>query len=172
MINTLKAICRKALKYKSYAAINIVGLATAFALSSLLFLYVYNEFHVDAFHHNRDRIYRIVDANDGTAFTNPLLAGELKSAFPEIEEVTRVRHNANGFYKYDNSVVDITYDMCFDSTVFRIFDFKLIAGSEKESLLNPFSIVLTKNISTKIFGEKNPLGQVLRYNNLCDYRDN
>ncbi len=169
MIYTLKAIYRKALKYKSYAAINIVGLATAFALSSLLLLFVYNEFHVDAFHHNRDRIYRIVDANDGTAFTNPLLAGELKSAFPEIEEVTRVRHNANGFYKYDHSVVDITYDMCFDSTVFRIFDFKLIAGSEKESLQNPFSIVLTKSISTKIFGEKNPLGEVLKYNNLCDF---
>lgn len=169
MINTFKAICRKALRYKSYAAINIVGLATAFALSSLLFLYVYFEFHVDAFHHNRDRIYRIVDANDGAAFTNPLLAGELKSAFPEIEEATRVRHIANGYYKYENSVVDITYDMCFDSTVFRMFDFKLIAGSEKESLQNPFSIVLTKSISTKIFGDKEPLGQVLRYNNLCDF---
>ena len=169
MINTFKTIYRKAIKYKSYAAINIVGLAMAFALSSLLFLYVYNEFHVDAFHHNRDRIYRVVDANDGTAFTNPLLAGELKSAFPEIEEVTRVRQNANGFYKYDNSVVDIMYDMCFDSTVFRIFDFKLIAGKEKESLQNPFSIVLTKSISTKVFGEKNPLGQVLRYNNQCDF---
>ncbi len=169
MINTFKTIYRKALKYKSYAAINIAGLAIAFALSSILLLYVYNEFQVDAFHHNRDRIYRVVDAGDGTAFTNPLLAGELKSAFPEIEEVTRVRHNANGSYKYENSVVDITYDMCFDPTVFRMFDFKLIEGTEKEALLNPFSIVLTKSISKKIFGNKNPLGQVLRYNNLCDF---
>ncbi len=169
MLNTFTTIYRKALKYKSYAAINIVGLATAFAMSSLLFLYVYNEFHVDAFHHNRDRIYRVVDAKDGAAFTNPLLAGELKSAFPEIEEVTRVRNNANGYYKYENSVVDITYDMCFDSTVFRMFDFKLIAGTEKEALQNPFSIILTKSISKKVFGEKNPLGQVLRYNNLCNF---
>jgi putative ABC transport system permease protein len=169
MINTFRAIYRKALKYKSYTVINITGLAVSFALSSLLFLYVYNEFHVDAFHHNRDRIYRVVDAGDGTAFTNPLLAGELKSAFPEIEEVTRVRHNANGYYKYENSVVDITYDMCFDSTVFRMFDFKLIAGTEKEALQNPFSIVLTESISKKIFGNKDPLGQVLRYNNLCDF---
>ncbi|MFA5418019.1 MAG: ABC transporter permease [Bacteroidales bacterium] len=169
MLNTIKTIYRKALKYKSYAIINIAGLATAFALSSLLLLYVYNEFHVDAFHHNRERIYRVVDAGDGTAFTNPLLAGELKSAFPEIEEVTRVRHNANGYYKYENSVVDIPYDMCFDSTVFRMFDFKLIAGTEKESLQTPFSIVLSKSISKKIFGGKNPLGQVLRYNNLCNF---
>jgi putative ABC transport system permease protein len=169
MINTLKTIYRKALKYKSYAAINIVGLATAFALSSLLFLHVYNEFHVDAFHHNRNRIYRVVDANDGTAFTNPLLAGELKGAFPEIEEVTRVRHNNDGYYKYENSIVDIKYDMCFDSTVFRMFDFKLIVGKEKEVLQNPFSIVLTKSISKKVFGDKDPLGQVLRYNNDCDF---
>jgi len=169
MINTFRTIYRKTLKYKSYSAINIVGLATSFALSSLLFLYVYNEFHVDAFHHNRDRIYRVVDAGDGTAFTNPLLAGELKSAFPEIEEVTRVRNNANGYYKFENSVVDITHDMCFDSSVFRMFDFKLIAGTEKEALQSPFSIVLTKSISKKIFGENNPLGQVLSYNNLCDF---
>lgn len=169
MISIFKTICRKALKYRSYAIINIVGLSTAFALSSLLILYVYNEFHVDAFHHNRDRIYRVVDAGDGTAFTHPLLAGELKSAFPQIEEVTRVRHNDNSYYKYENSVVDIKYDMCFDSTVFRMFDFKLIAGTEKEALQNPFSIVLTKSISKKVFGDKNPLGQVLRYNNQCDF---
>jgi putative ABC transport system permease protein len=169
MINTLKTIYRKALKYKSYAAINVVGLATAFALSSLLFLYAFNEFHVDAFHHNRDRIYRVVDANDGTAFTHPLLAQELKNAFPEIEEATRVRHNDNGYYKYENSVVDIKYDMCFDSTVFRIFDFHLIAGTEREALENPFSIVLASSVSKKIFGEKNPIGQVVRYNNQCDF---
>ena len=169
MINTFKTIYRKALKYKSYTVINITGLSLAFALSSLLFLYVYNEFHVDSFHHNRDRIYRVVDAGDGAAFTNPLLAGELKTAFPEIEEVTRVRHNASGYYKYENSVVDITYDMCFDSTVFRMFDFKLIAGTEKEALQNPFSIVLTKSVAKKIFGDKAPLGQVLRYNNQCDF---
>jgi putative ABC transport system permease protein len=169
MITTLRTIYRKALKYKSYTAINIGGLATAFALSSLLFLYVYNEFHVDGFHHNRDRIYRVVDAADGAAFTQPLLAQELKNAFPEIEEVTRVRHNDNGYYKYENTIVDIPYDMCFDSTVFRMFDFKLIAGTEKEALQNPFSIVLTKSISKKIFGDKSPLGQVLRYNNLCDF---
>ena len=169
MFNIFRTIYRKALKYKSYTIINIFGLATAFALSSLLLLYVYNEFHVDAFHHNRDRIYRVVDAGDGTAFTNPLLAGELKNAFPEIEEVARVRHNGNGFYKYENSVVDIPYDMCFDSTAFQLFDFKLIAGTKKEVLKNPFSIVLTKNISKKIFGDMDPIGQVLRYNNVCDF---
>ncbi len=169
MINTLRTIYRKALKYRSYTTINIAGLATAFALASLLLLYVYNEFQADAFHHNRDRIYRVVDAGDGTAFTNPLLAGELKNAFPEIEEVTRVRHNGNGFYKYENSIIDIPYDMCFDSTVFSMFDFKLVAGTEKEALQNPFSIVLTKSISTKIFGDKDPLGQVIRYNDLCDF---
>ncbi len=169
MINLFKTIYRKALKYRSYTLINIVGLSIAFALSSLLLLYVYNEFHVDAFHHNRDRIYRIVDAVDGTAFTHPLLAGELKNAFPEIEEATRVRHNDDGCYKYQNAVVDIRYDMCFDSTVFRMFNFKLIAGTPKETLQNPFSIVLTKSISRKIFGNKDPLGQVLRYNNLLDF---
>ena len=169
MINTFRTIYRKTLKNKSYTVINITGLATAFALSALLFLYVYNEFHVDAFHHNRGRIYRVVDASDGTAFTQPLLAEELKNAFPEIEEVTRVRHNANGYYKYNNTVVDIPYDMCFDSTAFRMFDFKLIAGTETEALQNPFSIVLTKSISEKIFGEKNPLGQVIRYNDLCNF---
>jgi len=169
MINTFKTIYRKALKYKSYTIINITGLSLAFALSSLLLLYVYNEFHVDDFHQNKERIYRVVDAGDGTAFTNPLLASELKNAFPEIDEVTRVRHNGNGFYKYENSVVDINYDMCFDSTAFRIFNFRLIAGTEKEALQNPFSIVLTNSVAKKIFGDKDPLGQVLRYNNDCDF---
>ena len=132
MLKTFKAIYRKAQKYKSFTLINVTGLAVSFALSSLLLLYVYNELHVDSFHHNQDRIYRVVDASDGTAFTQPLLAQELKIAFPEIEEATRVRHNANGFYKYENSVVDIQYDMCF--RLYRFFQAfstylaKLIAG--------------------------------------------
>jgi putative ABC transport system permease protein len=169
MEKLFSSICRKAIKYRVYTIINIAGLSTAFALSSLLFLYSWNEYNVDSFHRNRDRIYRVVDSKDGCAFTQPLLAGELKDAFPEIEAVTRVRHNDGGYYRFGENTFDIQYDMCFDSTAFQIFDFHLIAGNEKEALKNPFSIVLTKSVAKRIFKEIDPIGQTLRYNNLCNF---
>jgi putative ABC transport system permease protein len=101
-------------------------------------MFAYDEYHVDGFHQNIDRIHRVVSSNDGCAFTEPMLAGALKSAFTEIEEVTRVRHINGGFYKFGDNVYEIKYDMCFDSTAFQIFDFQLIAGNEKEALQNPF----------------------------------
>jgi putative ABC transport system permease protein len=169
MKHFFSSIFRKAVKYKTYTIINIAGLSIAFALSSLLLLYAYNEYHVDGFHRNSNRIYRVVNSNDGCAFTDPLLARETEDGFPEIEATCRVRHIDGGYYKYQDQVFDVTYNMCFDSTAFRMFDFKLVAGDVKKALIDPFSIVLTENTAHKIFGDADPMGKTLDYNSICKF---
>jgi putative ABC transport system permease protein len=78
---------------KGYTLINFLGLTVGMAACLLLFLLVRYETSFDAFHTKKDRIYRVVTVNRGPqgesavgAVTFPL-AGALKSAYPQLEQV-------------------------------------------------------------------------------------
>ncbi len=50
-----------------------------------------------------------------------------------------------------------------DSTFFKVFDFPLSQGDKNTALANPNSIILTKNLAHKYFGNQNPMGKTLLY---------
>jgi putative ABC transport system permease protein len=56
-----------------------------------------------------------------------------------------------------------------DEQVFEVFNFNFLAGNPKTALGNPNSIVLTKSIAEKLFGDKEPLGKTILYNNSQTY---
>jgi putative ABC transport system permease protein len=56
-----------------------------------------------------------------------------------------------------------------DSTVFDIFSFEMVQGNPKTALTAPFSIVLTESSAQKYFGNENPLGKILRFENQLDF---
>ncbi|XHR97182.1 helix-turn-helix domain-containing protein [Mucilaginibacter sp. UC70_90] len=58
--NYFKIALRNLIRNKSYATINITGLAIGIAACLLIFLIVQYETSFDSFHPNKDRIYRIV----------------------------------------------------------------------------------------------------------------
>ena len=60
--NYFKTAWRNLARNKSYAAINIVGLAIGIAACLLIFLIVQFETSFDNFHAKRDQIYRIISA--------------------------------------------------------------------------------------------------------------
>ena len=46
----------------------------------------------------------------------------------------------------------------------------LINGDPKTALSEPFSLVITTKIAEKYFGQENPLGKILTFNNRYDYK--
>ena len=50
-----------------------------------------------------------------------------------------------------------------DSTFFKFFDFPLKSGDKNTALANPNSIVLTKALAYKYFGNENPVGKTIIY---------
>ncbi len=56
-----------------------------------------------------------------------------------------------------------------DSNFFNFFSFQLIRGDKNEALKNPFSVVITKKIAKKYFGDDNPIGKILKYNNKYNF---
>ena len=56
-----------------------------------------------------------------------------------------------------------------DSTAFDVFSWKMIFGNPQTALIAPNSIVLTRTVSEKFFGDANPVGQSLRVDNRDNY---
>src|SRR5687767_5010507 len=58
--NYLKIACRNLLKQRFYTSINIAGLTLGITCCLLIFLFVQHELSYDRFHHQGDRIFRVL----------------------------------------------------------------------------------------------------------------
>src|SRR5881392_3075172 len=94
--NYFKTAFRSLLRNKSYAAINISGLAVGIAVCLVIFVIIQFERSYDGFHENKDRIYRVLsefhtpkgsEYNPGVPFPLPR---DLKNYFPQLEKITTI----------------------------------------------------------------------------------
>src|SRR5258706_13803144 len=94
--NYLKVAMRYLLRYKTYTAINIFGLAVGITACILIMLFVKSEFTYDKFHGKSDRLYRAwqQEKYEGQEFINtatPLPMGAaLQENYAEVEGACRV----------------------------------------------------------------------------------
>ena len=173
--NYIKTAIRNIARHKGYSFINIAGLTVGLACFILIFLWVYDELHYDTFHANSDRLCRIIlkkadePGDTGVPSSPYILPGILKEEYPEIVEVTRVRTRA-----YSSAVRygDVSfYEKGFflaDPTFFEMFSYDFSAGNPRTALSDPHSVVITKEAALRYFGDEDPLGKVLRWNNAQD----
>jgi len=173
--NYIKTAFRNIRRYKGYFFINIAGLTVGMACFILIFLWAYDEFNYDTFHTHSDRLCRIIlkkagDAGDPGIPSSPyILPKILKDDYPEIVEVARVRTRG-----YPSAVRygDITfYEQKFfmtDNSFFSMFTYEFLKGDPRTVLANPNSVVITQEAARKYFGEADPMGKVLRWNNTHD----
>jgi putative ABC transport system permease protein len=92
-------------------------------------------------------------------------APAIKESFSEVLNYVRL-HRADGMYTYHpkyGQSASYHEEKAFysDSTIFSIFNFKLIEGSESKALRNPNSLVLSESAAKKYFGDENPIGKTI-----------
>ena len=166
----LKVIARNILKNKIYTLINIVGLSVGIACCLMLTLYVRHELTYDQFHTRADRIYRvnIIDEvgerNNRDAVSVAAIAPGMAETFPEIESFVRVSSPHKGLFTFQNKTIETRNIAYTDSSFFDIFSFHLLNGSPAEALKKPNSIVLSESLANGLFGEKDPVGNIITLN--------
>jgi putative ABC transport system permease protein len=172
--NYIKIALRNLARFKLYSSINIAGLAIGIAGSLIVFVYVADELSYELMHEKRDNIYR-VSVSFGTDETVMKLAGSMPalgpSAVEEIPGVTasvRFRVDRNALIKSGNREFTETNFFFADSNVFEVFTFPLILG-DVNALNDPASLVISKSAAGKYFGEGNPIGKIITYNNEYDF---
>ena len=156
------------LKRKNNTAISLIGLAIAFVAIFHIYSTLIFENGYDAQHKKADRIYRIsgdLIASENTmthAVLGPLMGPGLKDEFPAIESYARlvpVRHAVK--LEANNEIFEVEEAYTVDSTVFSIFTFHFIYGNPKQALRSPNEIVINKSLSTKMYGDVNPIGETI-----------
>jgi ABC-type antimicrobial peptide transport system permease subunit len=170
--NYLKIAIRNLFKYKGYSFINISGLALGMACCILIFLWVRDELSYDRFHKNYEEVYRVLidDQFQSTyAVTPPPLAPLLKSKYPEIVDVVRLKLEGSMILKVEDDVFSEKDFLFADQSIFDIFSFEFFKGNPQEAFSSPDSILLTKRMSKKHFGDTDPIGKTLTLNNQFDF---
>jgi putative ABC transport system permease protein len=156
-------------RHAGTTAIKVGGLAVGIAACLLIVLFVQHERAFDRFHERADRIYRLTKTEtfpDQPASSNAVLPGNvapaLEADFPEIEEAVRVIvFNGEALVRHSEDVTEVEHVAFADSSFFGVFDFDLIRGDAGTALAEPRSIVLTEAAAANLFGDVDPLGQVI-----------
>lgn len=160
----LKLGWRYLTKNKLFTLANILGLSLSISIAVLIYILVQFDFSHDQFHTNKENIYRVV--------TNSILGDKAtRSTAVESPFYQFVKNEAKGIQfvspmfifhtsaKTPDSILHLNNTRMSDLVIvneeyFDIFKYEWIIGN-KESLKNPFSVVLTKSRAEQYFRTKN-----------------
>ncbi|MBL7858981.1 MAG: ABC transporter permease [Cyclobacteriaceae bacterium] len=161
---------RNLVRNKLFTTINVIGLSISMAVFLALTGYVNYQFSFDKFYEDGDRIYRIdyyeFQENEPvlqSARTHDRAALLLGEYVPQIEAIARVYNEKAFVFTEDVRIVD--QDMLFaDSSFFKVFNLNLISGSADEALVPPHTAVISKSQAEAYFGNEDPMGKTLYFN--------
>lgn len=155
---------------RRFVAINVIGLSLSIAVFLALTSYVQYHLGFDHFYAGGDRIHRIdyFEYQDGqpvleSARTHDRTALLVHTYVPQVEAVTRVYNERAYIFTENVKIVD--QDMLYvDSSFFKVFPLKMIAGDAEQALVAPKSVVISASAATQYFGNDDPMGKTLYFN--------
>jgi len=169
--NYIKTAIRNLKKHRLYSIINVIGLIIGLSVSIMIIIFVKNELSYDKFHANSENIYRLGTKQEETnkirnsAITSPPMGPDIVTRVPEVKDQVRLRPYKGASIQYKNENFTDNQVVFAGESFFNIFSFDLLIGRKKEVLNEPNSVVLSKEMSKKMFGNKNPLGKTLVIHN-------
>ena len=171
--NYLITAFRSFFKNRSFTILNVLGLTIGIVASLLILQYVKYERSYDTFHSKANDIYRIQynQWQNGKlrfecAAAVPAVGPALKNNFPEVLRFTRL-YPVSGVISYESPTglrafreekMQIT-----DSSVFEVFDFKLVEGDKADVLTGPNKAAISQRAASRYFGDENPIGKTIAW---------
>jgi len=170
----VKTASRNLTRNKFFTLLNVFGLALGLSLSLLYVAEVSFIFDYDDFHTKGEKIYRVTtfvsdnNKNPHYASAPAGLVEKLKEEFTGAEIVVPIQASLSGEGAYGEKKVYLRG--CFTTPDFwNVFDFPFIKGNPSTALSNPNSIVFTEREAEKIFGTKEPMGEVIHMEPYGDF---
>ncbi len=169
--NYFKTAWRNLLSSKVFTAINIFGLSIGLACCILISLFIQHELSYDRFNLNAKNIYRINSIEENSpeakklAVTPAPWAPLMKKDYPEIKQYVRLLKDDRSLIGEKGKDFLFVNNVLFaDSGFFDVFSYKLLKGNPANALALPNSIIVTKDIAAKYFGNASPVGKTIKVN--------
>lgn len=165
--NFLKVSFRSLRRRWTYSTINLVGLVIGLTSVFGISIYVANELSYDSFHENGKEIHRVVNLFKKASgqlhypLAPPALAPTVGTSLTGIKRVTRLRRTGDILIVNGDRRFNESSGFYADSSFLQMFTFPLVAGKPESALAEPNSIVMTEEMAKKYFGEANPIGKTL-----------
>jgi putative ABC transport system permease protein len=171
----LRIAWRSLFRKKGYSLTTLTGLSLGLASCLLILLFVVDELGFDQYHTQKERIYRLATAIEGSDFegvakVNGRWGTAAQEEIPEIEAMTRFVMAGQLLVENDKQRFYDSNGFYADSSVFRIFSYDLLEGDPASALSGRHNIVITRSFAKKYFGDKAALGQTLRIDGETDYK--
>lgn len=170
--SNLKVSFRNIKKSIGFTAINIGGLAISLSVCLVIILYIKDLRSIDKFQIKRNRIAQVYTnmADSASlevychASTPAPLAQSLIGRYPFVEDMVRIREaSGNILFKDEAISAGMIYT---EPSFFNIFSFSLKSGSAQFALDKPYSIVISEKMAAKLFGNSDPLNQIVEIDKL------
>jgi ABC-type antimicrobial peptide transport system permease subunit len=163
--NFFKVAVRNLSKNKFFTILNVLGLALGMSLCLLFIAFLAFLSRFDDFHANGDRIYRVTsqlyDKQENPKYASaPAVLAQNLQEFSGVEKVVRIHRSLYGNAVYGDKKIGLGGYFA-DPAFFEVFSFPLVKGNKATALSNPNSIVLVQEEATKIFGDKEPMGEMI-----------
>lgn len=171
--NYITTALRLLVKNKVFSLINILGLSTGIACCILIALYVQDEFTYEKSFPGYEKVFRINTSFnregvlENIPHTSPPIAPGLAQALPEIENYTRVMEPLNteiNIILYNDKSFFEKKAFLVDSTFLDVFPYQLKEGDRNTALDGPSSVLISEEMSKKIFGDQSGIDEMIVVN--------
>ncbi len=174
--NYFKTAFRNLFRNKSFAAINILGLAVGMAAFLLIAQYVMFECSYEDFIPNRENIYRVslttYRNNElilASAENYPAAGPAIKNELPEVMSFARLYnmgYKNNVIIRNENAKPDpIIFKqrrfLYADSSFLPMMGYPMVSGNARTALAEPFTAVISEKYAQMYFGNTDPIGNTL-----------
>ncbi len=175
--NYLTIAIRNLWKHKLFTGLNIFGLSLSMSICLVLILLVYDHFQYDKFHPEVDRTYRITTyakGHEGTfdeayATSSLLFKKHLIDDYSFVEKATNLNGDFRGEIRSPHKILNIQ-SLFADEDFFRVFGFQMLEGNPHTALVDPFSVVLSEELASKLFPNQSALGQTIDFEDHGSYK--
>ena len=162
---------RRLFRNKTQFFITLSGMVLALTAIILAFTFIRDEKGFDRFHADTENIFRVnkwytepSGEKVRVAETPGLMSAQLVNDFPEVVSSIRAAPWFDDvLLSYNNKNLKSTKWLFADSNFFSFFNFKILRGGNASDVLNgPGKMLITPAMARSLFGDADPIGQVIK----------
>lgn len=162
----LKLIVRSWWRNKVFFFISLVSLSIGLTCTNLLFTYFVHEYNLESSIQDKEQLFFLrqddpFNEDKRITYVTAQVPPMLKEKYAEVENFFRMNGISTEYCNYKKEVYKDIRFIQSDSTLTNFFDYSTVSGNLKQVLQQPGKVALSEKLAKQIFGDKNPLGEIL-----------